>query len=184
MPMAVSPDKKHLYAVVRLSQQPPRVLTYAIDPTTGALTQKASAHASRVACPMSRPIAPGYYLFTASYGGDKLAVKPDRRECWASRSGSDSGDPHWPQCAFDLARSQQQIPYAAASRPTRCCNSPSTARPASSRPTIRRRSARSRVTVHAPHGAPRPGQQEPLCDQRVVGVRHAILGRFSAARGR
>jgi 6-phosphogluconolactonase len=41
MPMAVSPDKKHLYAMVR--SQPPRVLTYAIDPTNGALTQKASA---------------------------------------------------------------------------------------------------------------------------------------------
>jgi 6-phosphogluconolactonase (cycloisomerase 2 family) len=41
MPMAVSPDKKHLYAVVR--SQPLRVLTYAIDPATGALTQKASA---------------------------------------------------------------------------------------------------------------------------------------------
>jgi 6-phosphogluconolactonase len=41
MPMAASPDKKHLYAVVR--SQPPRVLTYAIDPATGALTQKASA---------------------------------------------------------------------------------------------------------------------------------------------
>src|SRR5215475_9429421 len=41
MPMTVSPDKKHLYAVVR--SQPLRVLTYAIDHETGALTQKASA---------------------------------------------------------------------------------------------------------------------------------------------
>src|SRR5262249_167949 len=40
MPMAVSPDKKYLYAVVR--SQPTRVLTYAIDPATGALAQKAS----------------------------------------------------------------------------------------------------------------------------------------------
>ena len=73
MPMAVSPDKKHLYAVVR--SQPPRVLTYAIDPTTGALTQKASAP-----LPDSMPYAStdrtGRYLFTASYGGDKLAVSP------------------------------------------------------------------------------------------------------------
>jgi 6-phosphogluconolactonase len=57
MPMAVSPDKKHLYAVVR--SQPPRVLTYAIDPTTGALTQKASAPLPDSMPSMSRPIAPG-----------------------------------------------------------------------------------------------------------------------------
>ena len=73
MPMAVSPDKKHLYAVVR--SQPPRVLTYAIDPTTGALTQRASAP-----LPDSMPYVStdrtGRYLFTASYGGDKLAVSP------------------------------------------------------------------------------------------------------------
>ena len=73
MPMAVSPDKKHLYAVVR--SEPPRVLTYAIDPTTGALTAKASAR-----LPDSMPYVStdrtGRYLFTASYGGDKIAVSP------------------------------------------------------------------------------------------------------------
>jgi 6-phosphogluconolactonase len=41
MPMTVSPNKKYLYAVIR--SQPLRVLTYAIDPATGSLTQKASA---------------------------------------------------------------------------------------------------------------------------------------------
>jgi 6-phosphogluconolactonase len=73
MPMAVSPDKKFLYAVIR--SQPTRVLTYAIDPATGALTQKASAP-----LPDSMPYAStdktGRFLFTASYGGDKLAVSP------------------------------------------------------------------------------------------------------------
>jgi 6-phosphogluconolactonase len=73
MPMAVSPDKKHLYAVIR--SQPLRVLTYDIDPATGALTQKASAP-----LPDSMPYVStdrtGRYLFTASYGGDKLAVSP------------------------------------------------------------------------------------------------------------
>jgi 6-phosphogluconolactonase len=72
MPMAVSPDKKHLYAVVR--SQPLRVFTYAIEPT-GALTQKASAP-----LPDSMPYVStdrtGQWLFTASYGGDKLAVSP------------------------------------------------------------------------------------------------------------
>src|SRR5262245_66351050 len=37
MPMSVSPNKKYLYAVVR--SQPTRVLTYAIDPATGALSR-------------------------------------------------------------------------------------------------------------------------------------------------
>jgi hypothetical protein len=56
MPMAVSPNKKHLYAVVR--SQPPRVLSYAIDPATASSLRK---HRRRfpTACPMSRPIAPG-----------------------------------------------------------------------------------------------------------------------------
>lgn len=73
MPMTVSPGKKYLYAVIR--SQPTRVLTYAIDPATGALTQKASAP-----LPDSMPYVStdhtGRYLFTASYGGDKLAVSP------------------------------------------------------------------------------------------------------------
>lgn len=71
MPMTVSPNKKYLYAVIR--SQPVQVLTYAIDPATGALTQKASAP-----LPDSMPYVStdrtGHYLFTASYGGDKLAV--------------------------------------------------------------------------------------------------------------
>src|SRR6476660_6849299 len=73
MPMTVSPNKKYRYAVIR--SQPLRVLTYAIDPATGALTQKASAP-----LPDSMPYLSsdhtGRYLFTASYGGDKLAVSP------------------------------------------------------------------------------------------------------------
>jgi 6-phosphogluconolactonase len=73
MPMTVGPNEKHLYAVVRSS--PPRVLTYAIDSATGALTQKASAP-----LPDSMPYVStdrtGRWLFTASYGGDKLAVSP------------------------------------------------------------------------------------------------------------
>jgi 6-phosphogluconolactonase len=73
MPMAISPSKKHLYAIVR--SQPVRVLTFAIDPATGALSQKASAP-----LPDSMPYVStdqtGRFLFTASYGGDKIAVSP------------------------------------------------------------------------------------------------------------
>jgi 6-phosphogluconolactonase len=73
MPMAVSPNKKTLYAVIR--SQPVRVLSYAIDPANGKLTQKASAP-----LPDSMPYVStdrtGRFLFTASYGGDKIAVSP------------------------------------------------------------------------------------------------------------
>ena len=58
-----------------MRSDPFRVLTYAIDPKTGALTQKASAP-----LPDSMPYvsmdATGRFLFTASYGGDKIAVSP------------------------------------------------------------------------------------------------------------
>jgi 6-phosphogluconolactonase len=73
MPMTASPNKKYLYAVIR--SQPTRVLTYAIDPATGALSQKASAP-----LPDSMPYVSTdhtrRFLFTASYGGDKVAVSP------------------------------------------------------------------------------------------------------------
>lgn len=73
MPMAVSPDKKHLYAVNRT--QPYRVLTLGIDAATGALKQEAVA-----ALPDSMPYVStdpsGRLLFTSSYGGNKIAVLP------------------------------------------------------------------------------------------------------------
>ena len=73
MPMAVAPNKKFLYAVVR--SQPMRVITYAIDGKTGALAQKSTAP-----LPDSMPYVStersGRFLVTASYGGDKVAVSP------------------------------------------------------------------------------------------------------------
>jgi 6-phosphogluconolactonase len=73
MPMAVSPDKKFLYAVIR--SEPFRVLTYAINAKTGALTQGASSLLPDSMCYASVD-ATGRFLFTASYGGDKIAVTP------------------------------------------------------------------------------------------------------------
>ena len=73
MPMAVAPDKKFLYAVVR--SQPTRVLTYAIDGKTGALIQKATAPLPDSMAYVSTDRS-GRFLFTASYGGDKIAVSP------------------------------------------------------------------------------------------------------------
>jgi 6-phosphogluconolactonase len=73
MPMAVAPNKRFLYAVIR--SQPTRVLTYAIDGKTGALTQKATAPLPDSMAYVSTDRSGGF-LFTASYGGDKIAVSP------------------------------------------------------------------------------------------------------------
>ncbi len=73
MPMAVSPDKRHLYAVVRSA--PIRVLTYGIDAHSGALAPVAEAP-----LPESMPYAAtdrrGRFFFTASYAGNIIAVSP------------------------------------------------------------------------------------------------------------
>lgn len=73
MPMAIAPNKKFLYAVVR--SQPTRVLTYAIDGRSGALKQKATAPLPDSMAYVSTDRS-GRFLFTASYGGDKVAVSP------------------------------------------------------------------------------------------------------------
>jgi len=73
MPMAVSPDRRHLYAVVRTS--PPAVLTYDIDPASGKLDQRASA-VLPVTMDYASTDATGRFLFTASYDEGKIAVSP------------------------------------------------------------------------------------------------------------
>jgi 6-phosphogluconolactonase len=73
MPMAVAPDRRHLYASIR--SQPFRVVTFAIDATTGALTQKASAPLADSMCSLAVD-ATGRHLLSASYGGSLVAVNP------------------------------------------------------------------------------------------------------------
>lgn len=73
MPMTVSPDKRHLYAVVR--SQPLSIITYSINPKTGSLKQQATAPLPDSMAYISRD-ARGRFLFTASYGGNKIAVNP------------------------------------------------------------------------------------------------------------
>lgn len=73
MPMTVSPDRKFLYASIR--SKPFTVVTYAIDPSSGALSQKATAPLPDSMAYISTD-ATGRFLFTASYGGDKVAVSP------------------------------------------------------------------------------------------------------------
>jgi 6-phosphogluconolactonase len=73
MPMAVSPDQKHLYAVVRST--PFKVVTFGIDPSNGSLRQEATAPLAD-SMPYISVDKTGRFLFTASYGGDKVAVNP------------------------------------------------------------------------------------------------------------
>jgi len=110
--------------------------TYAIDPATGALTQKASAP-----LPDSMPyVSTDRTGFTASYGDDKLAVSPISEDGLVEAEAI--------QVIPPAEMRIRSCPIAATnsctrprSAPTRCCNSPSTARPASSRPTTRQRSS-------------------------------------------
>ncbi len=71
MPMALSPDRHTLYAALR--SKPYQVLTLAINPADGRLTLR---HASPLAESMAYISTDntGRYLFSASYGGNMLAV--------------------------------------------------------------------------------------------------------------
>ena len=71
MPMAVSPDKRVLYATMR--SQPFRVVSFAIDATSGRLKKLGeSALADSMAnIDVDRS---GRWLFAASYGGHKITV--------------------------------------------------------------------------------------------------------------
>ena len=71
MPMAVSPDKRVLYAALR--SQPYRVASLAIDPASGRLKKlgEAALADSMANIDVDRT---GRWLFAASYGGNKITV--------------------------------------------------------------------------------------------------------------
>ena len=71
MPMAVSPDKRVLYAALR--SQPFRVASFAIDPASGKLKKlgEAALADSMANIDVDRT---GKWLFAASYGGNKITV--------------------------------------------------------------------------------------------------------------
>jgi 6-phosphogluconolactonase len=71
MPMAVSPDRRFLYAAAR--SKPYSVFVYAIDPTTGAL-KTLSVSALAESFPYISLDKTGRYLFGASYGSHLITV--------------------------------------------------------------------------------------------------------------
>jgi len=70
-PLAVSPDRRFLYAGVRSA--PPAVHAYAIDPASGALTPLAVAPLA-ASCPYLSLDRSGRYLFGASYHSHLVSV--------------------------------------------------------------------------------------------------------------
>ena len=71
MPMAVSPDRRFLYAASR--SKPYSVYVYSIDRDTGALTQLATSPLAE-SFPYISLDKTGRYLFGASYGGHVVSV--------------------------------------------------------------------------------------------------------------
>jgi 6-phosphogluconolactonase len=71
MPLAVSPDKRVLYAALR--SQPFRVASFAIDPATGQLRKLGEASLADSMANIATDRS-GRWLFAASYGGHKITV--------------------------------------------------------------------------------------------------------------
>jgi len=71
MPMAVSPDKRFLYAATR--SKPYSVYVYAIDPNTGALKSSSTSPLAE-SFPYISLDKTGHYLFGASYGANLISV--------------------------------------------------------------------------------------------------------------
>jgi 6-phosphogluconolactonase len=73
MPMTVTPDKRFLIAAVR--QKPFQAMSFAIDPSSGALKPVGSATLAD-SYPYISLDKRGRFLFGASYGGHQVGVNP------------------------------------------------------------------------------------------------------------
>ena len=73
MPMTVTPDKRFLIAAVR--QKPFQAMTFAIDPSSGALNPAGSGTLAD-SYPYISLDKRGRFLFGASYGGHQIGVNP------------------------------------------------------------------------------------------------------------
>jgi len=71
MPLSVSPDRRFLFAAVR--SKPFTVITFAVDPKSGALSRRSSA-ALAESFPYIRVDKTGRFLLGASYGGNLISV--------------------------------------------------------------------------------------------------------------
>lgn len=71
MPMVVSRNRKFLYAALR--SQPFRIVSFAIDAASGGLTKLGESALADSMCNIDLD-ASGRWLFSASYGGNKITV--------------------------------------------------------------------------------------------------------------
>ena len=91
MPMAVSPDRRFLYAAAR--SKPYSVFVYAIDPKTGSL-KTLSVSALAESFPYISLDKTGRYLFGASYGSHLISQRGRRGRASGSRAAAgDTGGP-------------------------------------------------------------------------------------------
>ena len=106
MPMAVSPDRRFLYAASR--SKPYSVHVYAIDRSSGALTPCDVADSGELSVHFARQDRA--LLFGASYGGelDQRQAVEGRRTC---RGRAAAGDPGWPKRPLDPRRREQQVRF-------------------------------------------------------------------------
>jgi DNA-binding beta-propeller fold protein YncE len=95
-PMAVSPDRRFLYAVAR--SKPYSAFIHAIDPNTGAL-RTLSVSALAESFPYISLDKTGRYLFGASYGSHLISQRGRRGRASGSRAAA--GDTGGPQRALD-----------------------------------------------------------------------------------
>jgi 6-phosphogluconolactonase len=73
MPMALSPDRRRLYAARR--SEPREALSFSIDPKTGELAALGAAALPHSMAYIATDRS-GRWLFSASYGGNQIAVSP------------------------------------------------------------------------------------------------------------
>jgi len=73
MPMALSPDKRMLYAALR--SEPYSVVSFAVDKSTGTLKRVGTALLPDSMAYITTDRT-GRWLFAASYGGNKISVSP------------------------------------------------------------------------------------------------------------
>ena len=73
MPLAVSPDRRFLYASIR--SEPLEVVSYAIDPVGGRLRELGRSPLPASMCWIGLDRS-GRFLLSASYGGSQVAVSP------------------------------------------------------------------------------------------------------------
>ncbi|MEU7141811.1 beta-propeller fold lactonase family protein [Nocardia sp. NPDC046473] len=73
MPLAISPDRRFLYAGLR--SEPFSVTAFAIDPATGLPTLLSTTPLPDNMAYLATDRS-GRFLFSASYGGDKIAINP------------------------------------------------------------------------------------------------------------